>query len=138
MLPPLFDHTPFYHVPPPPFSLFLLDRESNRLRASNSVACYRCFSPLIQGLSLHCAMSFKKKPKWPPYSPDLTPCDFYLWGYLKGRVYRDRPATLEALREAITREIRAITPDTLRKVTRNFVTRLQMVQDKEGQHIEHL
>ncbi|GBN07683.1 hypothetical protein AVEN_16643-1 [Araneus ventricosus] len=20
---------------------------------------------------------------WPPYSPDLTPCDFFLWGYLK-------------------------------------------------------
>lgn len=24
---------------------------------------------------------------WPAYSPDLTPCDFYLWGYLKSRVY---------------------------------------------------
>jgi transposase len=24
---------------------------------------------------------------WPPYSPDLTPCDFFLWGWLKSRVY---------------------------------------------------
>jgi hypothetical protein len=21
--------------------------------------------------------------KWPPRSPDLTPCDFFLWGYVK-------------------------------------------------------
>ena len=24
---------------------------------------------------------------WPPRSPDLMPCDFYLWGFVKGRVY---------------------------------------------------
>ena len=23
--------------------------------------------------------------EWPPRSPDLTPCDFFLWGYLKGK-----------------------------------------------------
>ena len=22
---------------------------------------------------------------WPPRSPDLTPCDFFLWGYIKDR-----------------------------------------------------
>jgi len=42
---------------------------------------------------------------WPPYSPDLTPCDYFLWGHLKGRNYRDRPETLDALKQAITREI---------------------------------
>ncbi|KAJ4436676.1 hypothetical protein ANN_16807 [Periplaneta americana] len=25
--------------------------------------------------------------RWPPRSPDLTPCDFYLWGYVKDRVF---------------------------------------------------
>ncbi|GBL93848.1 hypothetical protein AVEN_153614-1 [Araneus ventricosus] len=24
---------------------------------------------------------------WPPRSPDLNPCDFWLWGFLKDRVY---------------------------------------------------
>ena len=24
---------------------------------------------------------------WPPRSPDLNPCDFFLWGYIKDRVY---------------------------------------------------
>jgi len=29
------------------------------------------------------------KGLWPPRSPDLTPPDHFLWGYLKGRVYRN-------------------------------------------------
>jgi hypothetical protein len=24
---------------------------------------------------------------WPPWSPDLTPCDFFLWGYIKNHVF---------------------------------------------------
>ena len=24
---------------------------------------------------------------WPPRSPDLTPCDFFLWGYVKDHVF---------------------------------------------------
>ena len=24
---------------------------------------------------------------WLPRSPDMTPCDFFLWGYVKERVY---------------------------------------------------
>jgi hypothetical protein len=24
--------------------------------------------------------------KWPPRSPDLTPCDLFLWGYVKEKV----------------------------------------------------
>ncbi|GBN23572.1 hypothetical protein AVEN_144157-1 [Araneus ventricosus] len=24
---------------------------------------------------------------WPPRSPDLTPCDFFLWGYVKDKIY---------------------------------------------------
>jgi hypothetical protein len=27
--------------------------------------------------------------EWPPRSPDLTPCDFYLWGVVKDMVYRN-------------------------------------------------
>ena len=25
--------------------------------------------------------------EWPPRSPDLTPCDFFLWGHLKSKVF---------------------------------------------------
>lgn len=30
---------------------------------------------------------------WPPRSPDLTPCDFYLWGHIKELVYARKPTS---------------------------------------------
>ena len=34
---------------------------------------------------------------WTPRSCDLTPLDYFLWGYVKTLAYADKPATLEAL-----------------------------------------
>ena len=48
---------------------------------------------------------------WPSRSPDLSPCDFYLWGKLKGQVYSNNPQTLEALEANISNAIAAITPE---------------------------
>ncbi|GBM91971.1 hypothetical protein AVEN_160038-1 [Araneus ventricosus] len=31
---------------------------------------------------------------WPPRSPDITPFDIYLWGYVKQHVYRNVSTTL--------------------------------------------
>ena len=36
---------------------------------------------------------------WPPRSPDLTAPDFFLWGYLKSKVYSNRPTDLNTLKE---------------------------------------
>ncbi|GFX94615.1 uncharacterized protein TNCV_3088441 [Trichonephila clavipes] len=38
---------------------------------------------------------------WPPSSPDLSPCDYWLWVYLKSQVYRDRPTSLRMLKDNI-------------------------------------
>ncbi|GFW82214.1 DUF4817 domain-containing protein [Trichonephila clavipes] len=34
---------------------------------------------------------------WPPRSCDLTPLDYFLWGYVKSLVYADKPQTLETI-----------------------------------------
>ena len=49
------------------------------------------------------------KNLWPPRSPYLTACDFYLWGTLKGRVYRKNPHSIDDLKRCIREEIAAIT-----------------------------
>jgi hypothetical protein len=36
---------------------------------------------------------------WPPRSPDLTPPDYFLWGYLKQDVYSNRPQTIKDLKQ---------------------------------------
>ena len=40
--------------------------------------------------------------EWPGYSPDLTPCDFWLWGMLKTEVYKTKIANLDELKQRIT------------------------------------
>jgi hypothetical protein len=39
---------------------------------------------------------------WPPRSPDLTPLNFYLWGYTKQKVYSVVIKTRDQLLERIT------------------------------------
>lgn len=36
--------------------------------------------------------------EWPATSPDLTPLDYFLWGYLKRKIYFTEPNDLEDLR----------------------------------------
>ncbi|GFV77253.1 DUF4817 domain-containing protein [Trichonephila clavipes] len=38
---------------------------------------------------------------WPPRSCDLTPLDYFLWGYVKSLVYADKPQTLDHLEDNI-------------------------------------
>ena len=45
--------------------------------------------------------------------PDLTPPNFFLWGYLKDRIYSNPiPRTLDQLKDNIRREIRNIPQET--------------------------
>ncbi|GFU58703.1 hypothetical protein TNCV_932491 [Trichonephila clavipes] len=40
---------------------------------------------------------------WPPRSCDLTPIDYFLWGYVKSLVYADKPQMLDHLEDNIRR-----------------------------------
>ena len=72
---------------------------------------------------------------WPPCSPDLSMCDFYLWGFLKSRVYAEKPCTLEELKTAIRENIQEIGKETLVKVEANFRKRLQICARENGHHL---
>lgn len=54
---------------------------------------------------------------WPAYSPDLSICEFFLSGFLKARVYQNKPLTLVELKEAKRQEITNLTNNMLEKVT---------------------
>ena len=73
---------------------------------------------------------------WPPYSPDINPCDFFLWGYLKEKVYQRRPRTLEDIRKAIIAEIDEITQEMISNVISGFKSRLEELVDSNGAHFE--
>jgi len=64
--------------------------------------------------------------------------DFFLWGFLKDRVFVTPPANPEDLKNRI-REARAqITPMMLRSVSSNFMRRIQKSIEVGGRILEHL
>ena len=79
---------------------------------------------------------FIKKDMWPPRSPDLNPCDFFLWGYLKARVYNPLPKTIDDLKINLEREIKSINKDILKSTFLNFKKRCDFLILKNGIHFE--
>ncbi|GFX56537.1 DUF4817 domain-containing protein [Trichonephila clavipes] len=73
-----------------------------------------------------------------PRSSDLTPEDFWLWRYLKSRVYLSGPSSLSELKDAIRREVSSIHPDMLHSAVAGFVTRLECLLPCGGGHVEHI
>jgi len=72
---------------------------------------------------------------WPPRLPDLSMYDFFLWGYLKSRVYEGKPQTLEEMKGAIRKQIGMINQKLLERVVANFRGRLQMCILQNGHHL---
>ena len=51
------------------------------------------------------------------------PADFFLWGLLKGKVYKNTPRTIEQLKVALYQKIHAVKFDTLGKLFQNLEKR---------------
>jgi hypothetical protein len=73
--------------------------------------------------------------EWPPRSPDLTPCDFFLWGYLKDRVYSMKYRTLEELKVRIREACATVTPEMCKRVCDSVFERCQLCIDRGGQQL---
>ena len=73
---------------------------------------------------------------WPARSPDLALCDFFLWGYLKSKVFEHRPQNTGELKEAIRQEIAAISPQMTARVMQTFRNHLQTCIEKNGRHLD--
>ncbi|GFW32364.1 transposable element Tc3 transposase [Trichonephila clavipes] len=69
---------------------------------------------------------------WPPRSCDLTPLDYFLWGYVKELVYADTPQTLDHLEDNNRRVIADIRPQMLEKVIENWTSRLDYIRASRG------
>lgn len=75
---------------------------------------------------------------WPARSPDLTPLDFFLWGYLKNKIYRTFPNTVDELKRNIKTAIEEIEVGTLKKVMATTVRRMLYCKEQNGRHFEQL
>ncbi|GFT46582.1 uncharacterized protein TNCV_3184381 [Trichonephila clavipes] len=75
---------------------------------------------------------------WPPRSCDLTPLDYFLWGYVNVLVFADRPQTLDHLEDNIHRVIADIRPQMLEKFIENWTSRLEYIRASRGSHMPEI
>ena len=85
------------------------------------------------------AISLREEVEWAPRYSDLSRLEFFLWGYLKSRVYAEKPRTSEQLKRAIIVEVgRTPTEMVDRAVGYLQTVRLPQVISRSGAHIELL
>ena len=73
---------------------------------------------------------------WPPRFPDLTSCNFWLWGFFKGFVYQGYVSDITTLMDRITLHVRQINSDMLRAAVENVMHRMQFLKFTNGADIE--
>lgn len=73
---------------------------------------------------------------WPPRSPDITPLDFFLWGYVKDRVYATPVKDLQDLKQRIRIVINSVTEQMLRNTWREIDYRLDILRATRGAHVQ--
>jgi len=88
----------------------------------------------------HRVVALNQPIEWPPRSPDLTPCDFFLWGWLKNKVYVTPPRNIADLRQRIvfhTNELKR-NPNFVINSVRAMRTRANECINKNGGQVEPL
>jgi len=71
---------------------------------------------------------------WPPQSPDITPLDFFLWGYVKDKVFSTPVPDITNLKARITDA--TITEEMLENTWREIDYRLDVLRATKGAHVE--
>jgi len=75
--------------------------------------------------------------EWPARSSDLNLLDYFLWAYLKDRVYKTKPQNLQ-LRQRILDKCAIIPAEYFVNAIRSFYNRLGYCQEVNGEQFEHL
>ena len=72
----------------------------------------------------------------PPYSPDLAPCDFFLFPKLKGVIKGTRFEDVEAIKRAVTTELRGIPEESFQQCIEAWQRRMEKCIRLEGDYFE--
>jgi len=76
--------------------------------------------------------------RWPPRSPDLTPCDFFFWGFVKDTVFvPPLPANLQIF-TTVSPLLWLVDRDILTRVWNEMDYRIDAYRITKCGHIEHL
>ena len=80
-------------------------------------------------------MGIKTVPQ-PPYSPDLSPCDFWLFPKLKEKLRSCRYETIEEMKEAVTKVIDTLTHQDFHGTFQKLLERYNTCIAARGDYFE--
>ena len=72
----------------------------------------------------------------PPYSPDLTPSDFWLFNRLKRNL--DEYPDAKSLAKALSKELNSIPIEEYQKTFKKWIERMKLCIQHDGDYFEHL
>lgn len=75
---------------------------------------------------------------WPARSPDLTPMDFFVWGYLKDELYKARYNTVADMTTRVRQILYGIHHNILNKAVNDVFRRSNACIYTDGGHFEQL
>jgi len=73
---------------------------------------------------------------WPPRSPDITPLDFFLCGYVKDKVFSTPVPDITNLKARITDAFATVTEDMLENTWSGIDCRLDVLLATKGVYVE--
>ena len=108
----------------------LYEKKSWLLRHGNT--------PVHNALSIHefLAKNNIAVLEQPPYSPDLAPCDFFLFPKLKGVMKGMRFPDVQAIKRAVTKELRAIPKKSFQECMEAWQRRMEKCIRAHGDYFE--
>lgn len=93
----------------------------------------------VQAFCMENFYDFLRSKEWPAASPDMNPCDFYLWGWLEGEVNRKNYSSVTQLKAALVKAWSRIDLGVVESACVNaFKKRLSLAIREKGGPIEHL
>jgi hypothetical protein len=73
---------------------------------------------------------------WPTRSPDLSAPDYFLWGYVKSKVYKTHSANIDDLKQRIRECLQGIPNAMLQHVMASMPSRLQECVEQQDGHLQ--
>jgi hypothetical protein len=87
---------------------------------------------MFPGHHISCSGDFA----WSSGCSNPTAPDFFLWGYLKYKVYINQPRTIMQVKDYTGGKVKATNATLLRTFTENFQSRLQKCNTCHEEHIK--
>jgi len=73
---------------------------------------------------------------WPPPSPEITPVDFFIWGYVKDKAFLTPVPDITNLKARKTDAFATITEDILESKWRETDCQLYVLHATKEEHVE--